>query len=58
MKADALPFHSLAAAGGVAFWFTFRDLDKQEETLNELPEGHVWPKGRPVEHEEQDQVRA
>lgn len=33
---------SLAALGGIAFFFTFRDLDREEETLNELPEGHVY----------------
>jgi POT family proton-dependent oligopeptide transporter len=35
-------FHSLAAIGGVAFFITFRDLDREEETLNELAEGHVY----------------
>ncbi|KAG7531982.1 hypothetical protein FFLO_03989 [Filobasidium floriforme] len=44
----------LASLGGIAFFFTFRELDRQEETLNELPEGHVWPKGRPVETEEEE----
>jgi POT family proton-dependent oligopeptide transporter len=34
--------NSLAALGGIAFFFTFRDLDREEETLNELPEGHVY----------------
>ncbi|KAJ9098571.1 hypothetical protein QFC20_005913 [Naganishia adeliensis] len=32
----------LAALGGIAFFITFRDLDREEETLNELPEGHVY----------------
>lgn len=34
----------LAFVGGVLFFLTFRGLDRQEEVLNELPEGHVWVK--------------
>jgi proton-dependent oligopeptide transporter, POT family len=28
----------IAFVGGVAFWFTFRDLDREEARLNVLPE--------------------
>jgi hypothetical protein len=42
---------SLAAIGGIGFFITFRDLDREEETLNELPEGHVWFKERPAKAE-------
>ncbi|OHE92646.1 POT family protein [Colletotrichum orchidophilum] len=31
----------LAAVAGVLFWFQFRDLDKEEDAMNELPEGRV-----------------
>ncbi|KAJ9096229.1 hypothetical protein QFC20_006473 [Naganishia adeliensis] len=34
----------LAAVGGIGFFLSFRDLDRQEETLNELPPGKAWPK--------------
>lgn len=40
--AGSSSFRSLAALGGIAFFITFRDLDREEETLNELPEGHVY----------------
>ncbi|KAI5449286.1 hypothetical protein NCC49_005148 [Naganishia albida] len=32
----------LAAIGGIGFFFTFRELDREEEALNDLPEGHVY----------------
>lgn len=31
----------IAAVTGVLFWFTFRDLDAQEDELNELARGHL-----------------
>ncbi|KAL2875337.1 hypothetical protein SGCOL_009500 [Colletotrichum sp. CLE4] len=31
----------LAGVAGVIFWFQFRDLDKEEDAMNELPEGRV-----------------
>ncbi|KAK2019695.1 POT family protein [Colletotrichum eremochloae] len=31
----------LAAVAGVIFWIQFRDLDQEEDELNELPEGHI-----------------
>jgi POT family proton-dependent oligopeptide transporter len=34
----------LAAVGGIGFFLCFRDLDRQEESLNELPVGSAWPK--------------
>ncbi|KAJ9120010.1 hypothetical protein QFC22_002907 [Naganishia vaughanmartiniae] len=46
----------LAAVGGLAFWFTFRDLDRNEEILNEIPSGHCWPRGIPAEVLEQDRA--
>jgi POT family proton-dependent oligopeptide transporter len=30
----------LAFCGGVGFWFSFRHLDQEEETLNNLQGGH------------------
>lgn len=47
---------SLAAIGGIAFWFTFRDLDRNEEILNEIPSGHCWPRGIPAEVLEEDRA--
>ncbi|GHJ89990.1 hypothetical protein NliqN6_6392 [Naganishia liquefaciens] len=41
----------LAAAGGIGFFICFRQLDREEEVLNELPEGHVWFKERPAKAE-------
>lgn len=32
----------VAAIGGIGFFFTFRELDREEEALNDLPEGHVY----------------
>jgi POT family proton-dependent oligopeptide transporter len=46
----------LAAIGGIAFWFTFRDLDRNEEILNEIPSGHCWPRGIPAEVLEEDRA--
>jgi proton-dependent oligopeptide transporter, POT family len=31
----------LSFFGGIAFWFTFRELDSMEDQLNEIPTGHV-----------------
>ncbi|KAK1453740.1 POT family protein [Colletotrichum melonis] len=31
----------LAGVAGVIFWFQFRDLDKEEDAMNELPEGRI-----------------
>jgi POT family proton-dependent oligopeptide transporter len=31
----------LAAVGGILFWIQFRGLDREEDALNELPEGRV-----------------
>jgi len=31
----------LAFFSGVAFWFSVRDLDRHEDKLNNLPEGHL-----------------
>ncbi|GJC81864.1 putative peptide transporter ptr2 [Colletotrichum liriopes] len=31
----------LAAVAGVIFWIQFRDLDKEEDAMNELPEGRI-----------------
>jgi POT family proton-dependent oligopeptide transporter len=41
---DRTCHRSLAAVGGIGFFLSFRDLDRQEETLNELPPGKAWPK--------------
>ncbi|TDZ34596.1 putative peptide transporter ptr2 [Colletotrichum spinosum] len=35
----------LAALAGVVFWVQFRDLDKEEDAMNELPEGRVGVSG-------------
>jgi len=34
-------FAVLAFVGGVAFWICFRDLDAEEDSLNQLDEGKV-----------------
>ncbi|VUC28695.1 unnamed protein product [Clonostachys rosea] len=39
----------LAFIGGTGFWFQFRNLDKEEDELNELPEGFVGNQGDNVE---------
>lgn len=39
---------ALAAIGGVGFWLSFRDLDKQEDQMNALPESSF--KGRKLGH--------
>jgi hypothetical protein len=31
----------LSFGGGVAFWFNFRKLDKEDLKLNEIQEGHA-----------------
>jgi POT family proton-dependent oligopeptide transporter len=38
----------LSAIGGTIFWFQYRDLDKEEDHLNMLPDGHL---GREVDEE-------
>jgi POT family proton-dependent oligopeptide transporter len=51
----------IAAIGGTIFWFTFRNLDKEEDHLNMLPVGHLVvtkdleePEDQPVAREIKD----
>ncbi len=44
----------IAAVTGVLFWFTFRDLDAQEDELNLLSSGHLHGDG--VEHDEKGSI--
>jgi len=51
----------IAAIGGIIFWFTFRNLDKEEDHLNMLPVGHLVvtkdleePEDQPVAREIKD----
>jgi proton-dependent oligopeptide transporter, POT family len=39
----------IAAVAGTLFWFQFRSLDKEEDSLNELPEGKLY-----LKHDEED----
>lgn len=44
----------IAAVTGVLFWFTFRDLDAQEDELNLLSRGHLHGDG--AEHDEKGSI--
>lgn len=39
----------LAFVGGIAFWISFRHLDKEEDALNALKEGH-YESGKEQHH--------
>jgi len=45
-------FAVLAGIAGVIFWFQYRSLDKEEDELNAIDEGHVPTMGRDVEESE------
>lgn len=49
-------FAVVAAIGGTAFWFTFRELDAQEDELNMLPTGHLGTKEAVEDIERRDSV--
>lgn len=42
----------ISAVGGASFWFTFRNLDKQEDALNALPESTFVGRGQEKEPED------
>ncbi|CAK7245987.1 MAG: hypothetical protein STHCBS139747_007608 [Sporothrix thermara] len=48
----------LAALAGIGFWFTFRDLDKDEDRLNMLPSGAVAGSASEEEQKAEQKVHA